>query len=133
MYFRYHQLRHAARAQFPGPIVLSMDPIEELLAQESLSKPLSSLYMSLLSLDSPRLESLWEAWRTDIPTLEREDWNDCFEDGFGLVISSRNKVIQAKLLHRVYYTPQRLHRRYPLRDPLCNRCRQDVGTYYHMF
>lgn len=33
MCFRYCQ-RHAARAQFPGPFAMIMDPIEELLAQE---------------------------------------------------------------------------------------------------
>lgn len=133
MHFQCWQLRHAARAQFVGQIAVTMDPIEELLAQESLSKPLSSLYFSLLSLESPKLERLWEAWNNDIPTLEREDWNKCFEDSLGLVISSRDKFIQTKFLHRVNYTPQRLHRLFPQRDPFCSRWRMQTGTYFHIF
>lgn len=52
MFFRYFQLRRAAKAQFPIPPNLTMDPIEELLAQESLFKPLSALYLNLLCVDS---------------------------------------------------------------------------------
>lgn len=51
MLFRYYQLRHAFRAQFPTPPDLLTDGVEELLAQESLVKSLSSLYLTLLSTD----------------------------------------------------------------------------------
>lgn len=121
------------RAQFPRPVALAMDPIEELLAQESLTKPLSSLYLSLLSLESPKMERLWEAWKADIPSLEREDWEDCFEDSSKLVISSRDKLMQIKFLHRINYTPQRLHRIYPQRDLMCGHCHLNIVTYFHMF
>lgn len=58
MYFQYLQLCHAARAQFPVSPSLAMDPIEELLAQESLSKLLSGLYLTLLSVESPKIDGL---------------------------------------------------------------------------
>lgn len=69
-----------------------MNPIEERLAQESQTKPCSSLYLALLSLDSPKMERLWEAWKVDIFSLDREDWEDCFKNVSKLVISSREPV-----------------------------------------
>lgn len=50
-----------------------MDPIEELLAQDSQLKPLSALYFYLLSVDSPKMDNLWDRWKTDISDLHRED------------------------------------------------------------
>lgn len=41
MFFRYMQLRHAFRAQFPNPITLESHPIEHLL----ISKNASSIYL----------------------------------------------------------------------------------------
>lgn len=57
----------------PHPIltapIVAMNPIEELLTQESLPKPLCSLYLALLSLNSPKMERLWEALKEPIPSL----------------------------------------------------------------
>lgn len=117
MGFRYLQLGHAARAQFPQTPLLQTDPIEDLLSPGDLSKPLSSLYNALLGRDSPKINELWEKWRADIPSLDREGWEDCLEYGPKLVIASKDKLIQVKFIHRVYYTPQRLHRIFPERDP----------------
>lgn len=55
MGFRYIQLRHAARAQFPQTPLLQTDPIEDLLSPGDLIKPLSSLYNALLGRDSPKI------------------------------------------------------------------------------
>lgn len=85
MYFHCLQLRHAARAQFPNPLSLTMDPIEELLDQVSLLKPLSALYLAFLSVDSPGMERLWVMWKADLFALDRED---CLEDSTKLLISS---------------------------------------------
>lgn len=122
-----------AQAQFPDTPILAMDPIEEYVAQESLSKPLFSLYLDLLSLDSPRMDRLWEGWRADLPDLDKENWEDCFLDSTRLMISSRDRLIQTKFLHSVYGTPQRLQRIFPQisLDGPC--CLTGTGTYLHMF
>lgn len=133
MIFRYYQLRHAARAQFTNPIHLKPDPIEETLAQEILKKTLSTLYLALLETDSPKMHSLWAKWQADIPSLNRETWEECFEDGSKLMVSSRDRLLHTKFLHRVYYTPQRLHQIYPNRSPNCNRCQSPDSTYLHIF
>lgn len=105
MYFRYAQLRHAARAQLPTPPLLQLDPVEDLLFCSELEKPLSALYGTLLTTDSPKMDRLWKVWKMDIPALDKEDWVDCLEQGPKLVISAGDKLIQIKFLHRVYFTP----------------------------
>lgn len=55
-FFRYAQLRHAGRAQFPTQPLLQLDLVEELLSQRDLEKPLSALYGTLLVTDSPIIE-----------------------------------------------------------------------------
>lgn len=67
MAFRYLQLKHATGAQFPRPITLKADPIEELLAPGDLTKPLSTLYSALLGNESPKIERLWETWTVTYP------------------------------------------------------------------
>lgn len=44
-----------------------------------------------------------------------------------------DRLIQVTFLHRIYYTPQRLHNIYPERTSDCTRCGGNVGTYIHMF
>ena len=110
-----------------------MDPIEGLLAQERLQKPLSALYLDLLKKDFTRVDRLWDQWKADIPGLDREDWDDCLADSTALLISTRERLIQVKFLHRVYYTPQKLQRVFPQRTQDCPRCQNDAGTYFHMF
>lgn len=97
--------------------LLATDPIDDLLAQESLFKPLS--YLVLLSVEPSKMEKLWEAWRADIPTLDREDWEDCFKDSSKWMVTSRDKLIQTKF-QRVCTILLRLHRIYPQSSPDCS-------------
>lgn len=40
--------------------MLEADPIEHFLAQESLTESLSALYLALLSVQSPKMDRLWD-------------------------------------------------------------------------
>lgn len=88
------QLRYVARAQFPTQPLLQLDHVEELLSLDALDKPLSALYRTLPITDSPKIERLWDLWKEDIPSLDREDCEDCLEQCPKLV-SSRDKLIQS--------------------------------------
>lgn len=48
------------------------------------------------------------------------------------MIAAKDRFIQLKFLHRAYYTPQRMASIYPQLDPTRPRCRNDVGTFWHM-
>lgn len=44
--------------------------------------------------------------------LDSEDWEDMWEYPFQELIATRDKLIQFKILHIIYFTPQQLHRTY---------------------
>lgn len=48
------------------------------------------------------------------------------------MISAKDRFIQVKFLHRVYYMPQRLSVIYPTLDALCPSCRGEVENLIHM-
>lgn len=48
------------------------------------------------------------------------------------MIAAKDRFIQLKFLHRAYYTPQRLARILPHRDPMCPRRRVEEGSFWHM-
>lgn len=41
--------------------------------------------------------------------------------------------MQFNIIHRVYYTPERLHKISDLYSECCPRCKTEVGTLLHMF
>lgn len=63
-----------------------------------------------------------DKWKGDIPDLTDNDWEDCIGPYVTNMISARDRFIQLKFLHSVYYTPQRPATIYPLVRPLCTRC-----------
>lgn len=79
MLFQYSQLQHADRLQFPQMPVLQTDPIEELITQSDLCKPLSALYAVPLCINSSKVERLQDLGKADIAALDQEDWEDCLE------------------------------------------------------
>lgn len=118
--FRYWQLQHALKAQFPAQISLEPDPIECLLTSGMLDKHEVKNNKSLTKLQG------------DIPALGEEEWEECLTTFIPYMIAAKDRFIQLKFIHRAYYTPERLARIYPILTPTCTRCELDTGTFYHM-
>lgn len=75
---------------------------------------------------------LFHKWQLDILALTEEDWSEGLQQCIPFMISARDRFVQLKFLHRVYYTPQKLSRIYPGLDDGCPKCRQSVGTFFHV-
>lgn len=105
MLFRFLQLRHALQAQFPEPIALDTHSVESLLRARNIDRPLSSIYLKLTLGDDVKITQLYQRWHEDIPALTREDWGERVPQYLPLMISARDRLVQLKCLHRVYYTP----------------------------
>lgn len=115
-FFQFLQLRHAYRAQFgDSPLTLYQSNMESLLRQETLNKPLSTIYKALQPTVHHGLERLRDFWVSELPEFDGEDWEDIWDSPFGQLVSSRDRLIQFKILHKFYYTPYRLHKIYPAR------------------
>ena len=130
--FRYWQLRHAYSAQFPDRLTLQSDSIERLLTSRTMGRPLSTLYLYLTVAHDSGSTRSFEKWKADIPDLDEEKWEECVSTFIPSLIAARDRFIQIKFLHQAYYTPQRLARIYPQRDPLCPRCGVQEGSFWHM-
>lgn len=129
MLFRYLQLRHAVRAQFPAPMVIAPHRVERFLTTRNADRILSSVYLRLAPDEDV---SLFRRWHQDVPTLEEEDWGSEVQHYLPTMISARDRYIQLKFLYRAYYTPQRLARIYPSCSERCLRCQQAAGTFFHV-
>lgn len=129
--FRYRQLHHALRAQFPSQVTLEPDPIERVLISGMLDKPLSTLYMHLTVAHDVKTNRLMAKWQADIPSLGEEESEECLTTFIPSMIAARDRFVQLKFLHRAYYTPQRLANIYPGLSPSCNRCGVEVGSFFH--
>lgn len=58
--FKYWQLRHAMRAQFPDTLTLEPDSVERLLTSSEIGKPLSTLYLYLTVAHNVKLNGQME-------------------------------------------------------------------------
>lgn len=126
-------MRHAVRAQYGGGVVnLSMSAMEKLIAEEDHSKLISRYYSVLLAPSSPGLDRVALQWKTDIPSLTEETWQGVLDTTMSSMISARDKMLQFNYLHRIYYTPKRLHKMGRRDSPECTRCKAEVGDFFHM-
>lgn len=130
--FRYWQLRYAYGAQFPEKVTLESDSLERLLTSSTMGRPLSSLYMYLTAAYDIKPTRFLDKWKKDIPALDDEVLEDCVATFIPSMIAAKDRFIQLKFIHRAYYTPQRLARFFPHRNPLCPRCRLEEGSFWHM-
>lgn len=72
-------------------------------------------------------------WRREVPELDTEDWENIWDYPMQQLVSARDRLIQFKILHRVHFTPQKLHRIFPLHPFKCWCCTEHPATFIHVF
>lgn len=103
--------------------------LESQLCDDQSDKPLSAIYRALL----PSVHFGMEAKRLiDYPDLDAEDWEDIWEYPFSQLAAVKDHLIQFKLVHRAYLTPQRLNQIYPGAYPHCWKCGGGIADFQHM-
>lgn len=78
------------------------------------------------------LEGLFSKWRCDVPDLDAEDWEDAWEYPYLQLVSVKDRLIQFKILHRVYLTPQKFSKIYPDVSLCCYKCVGRDADFSHM-
>lgn len=133
-FFRYLQLSHAFKTQFASDSLdLGSSPLESLLCEENLKKPLSEVYKGLCVETPKMLSKCRDTWSALIPDFRRDDWDDMWDHTFGTLVSARDRLIQFKLLHRIYYTPARLASIYGTDAGECWQCAHSPADFDHVF
>lgn len=72
-------------------------------------------------------------WVGDILELNDDNWREIWDFPFSPLVSARDKRVQYKIVHRVHYTPHRLHQMLPANSPACWRCSHQPGDFFHIF
>lgn len=106
--------------------------MEKMIVEEDHVKMFSRDYSPLLSSSTPRVERVAAQWRLDIPSLGEETWLEVLDTMVTSMISARDKLLQFNYLHRIYYTPEGLHKMGRRESPECPRCNAEVGSFFHM-
>ncbi len=65
--------------------------------------------------------------------FEQDTWEHICESASSFSFNSRHRLMQFNITHRVYYTPERLHKISISYSECCTRCKTEVGTLLHMF
>lgn len=91
----------------PVPHNLAHSNIEPLVQEDCLLKPTSALYQHILEITTGDLSSLQQKWLVDIPNMDNEDWEEIWDMALSmpLLVSTRDHLIQFKILHHTYFTP----------------------------
>lgn len=132
-YFLYLQIRHTATTQFGlRNMTVRLSPLEQLLIDPSHDKLISTYYKTLLHTTTHRLSNTLNKWKADIPELTEGIWQDILPLQVPSVISSRDRVIQTKLLYRAYFTPSLLFKLKKLPSAMCSRCSIMEATFFHL-
>ncbi len=134
--FRYLQARSFARKHFSEfPAAPPNGILESILHHyRSIGGALSNIYNIINNKQTPSSRSLKSLWEEDLSiTLENETWNAVLKRIHSSSVSSRHKLIQFKVVHRIHWSRVQLSRIFPDSDPTCPRCGVEPASLLHSF
>ena len=114
-------------------LVLESGDLESLARSEPLPKEVSSLYKDLFPETTGLLSPCRRAWDSVTAGLDRDDWDDVWGAAFQALVSTRDRLIHYKFLHRAYLTPARLARMFRGQGSACWRCSAPTADFMHIF
>ena len=95
---------------------------------------ISYTYSGIYQIIGWELLGVKRKWEEDLEcNFEEAEWESLCIGSQYFSFNSRHKIIQYSLIHRIYYTPDRLHRIKPQYSEFCPRCKTGTGTLIHMF
>lgn len=134
-FYCYLQIRHALDSQFRNcPLVWCKVPLLDRIARTNSTKGLIAMAYGHLAerLLAPQATMGVRArWEADVGEIADYQWKKILESGPLVSVSPSQQASHLLLLHRAYYTPERLFRFGNRPDDKCPRC-LDTGDLTHM-
>lgn len=132
-HFRYLQIRHALYSvltKSDNPPESS--PLEDRILDGHMpSNTISLTYKKLTNATPEPLKDLKEKWEGDGLIIEEEDWVEAIASPREVAISARLRLVQLKILHRIYVTTQFLYNIGKADTNKCRRGWRHMGTFLH--
>lgn len=133
--WKYFQLRHLLVQVFGSPSVVppSGDMLEKVLTIYGRGHEASAYYAMILTASDSNILSLKMTWETDLKvSFTDAEWGRILSNGKKMSRELRTRLIQFKILNRIYWTPSRLHKVGLVDNSECWRCQDKNGTFVHM-
>lgn len=134
--FRYFQVRSFARKHFPDfPSVPPRGVLECILDQHKCIRgAISRIYSTINDNQTPSSRTLKSLWEQDLSILlEDETWHTILKRINFSSVSSRHRLIQFKVVHRIHWSRVQLGKIFPDLDPTCPRCVAEPASLFHYF
>lgn len=135
-FFKFMQIRHYIQTEQGGRLLpITKQPLDKMLHSKKEVKGLVSYAYSHISrLLGARVLPVRGKWEADLNyTFDDDEWADLCEKALHFSFNTRHLLTQFKMMHRTYYTPERLNRISPTISQYCPRCKTGVGSLLHMF
>ena len=132
-FWRYLQLRSSVGAVFG----LRRKEEKENVIQEFLNSPhflhsASVFYKKMSSIETKMCEGLRVIWQRDFGMdIDEGVWQDVISNVGRATRDARNKFIHYKIVHRYYFTPNKLFKMGLTKDNKCWKCNREMGTFLH--
>ena len=134
-FFRYLQIRSYVRKHIPDFETARPDKLDGSLKQAAeTSHIISYLYDSLHNMVPVSTDSIKAKWETELGVQLAEDiWKESLEYIHTCSINTRHCLIQFKILHRLHYSKEKLHKIFPNISPQCDKCNAADATLLHSY
>ena len=135
-FLKYLQVRHFIISEQGGHLQkLEELPLDKLIRdREGVRGFISYAYSGISQIVGWDVLGVKQKWEEDLGFIYEEiDWEALCIGSQYFSFNARHKITQYNLIHRIYYTPDRLHRMNPQLPQFCPRCKTEVGTLMHMF
>ena len=134
-FFRYLQIRDYIRKHLKDFETETKSPIDNCLKLSSNeNKLISHIYNNLLSISSPSPDNHKRKWEEEFGKPVPDDlWKKSLENIHTCSNNARHCLIQFKIIHRLHYSKEKLHKIYPEVSPICDKCQSSVATLLHSF
>lgn len=125
-YFRYLQLRNWIIENFVLKYDVVPGPFEEFLVQPGKKKQLIGTVYNMLLKEQSKLysmEKLYDKWNRDLQCNNvNTKWKKCVYLTNSITRNENLRLIQYKLMTRIYYTRDKIQSYYPNSSDQCEKC-----------
>ena len=134
-FYRYLQIRNYVRSHLPHFQTVKPDILDECLSERyGPQLKISEIYNSLEKIIIPSTTHIKREWEREIGTTVDDDlWHQALGKIKTTSINTRHCLIQYKIVHRLHYSREKLHKIYPETSPTCEKCNVETGTLLHSF